>query len=80
MRRTVLLLLFSLLARTSAAAEKAFRPGEVRPDNNGVPINCHGGGRFTRALPHTPREASARLEVNNDAEVVRVPGLRGFAE
>ena len=42
-QRTALLLL-CLLAGTSAAAEKAFRPGELWPDNNGVHINCHGGG------------------------------------
>src|SRR5208283_5986670 len=44
MRRTASVLLISLLAGTSAAAEKAFRPGELWPDNNGVPINAHGGG------------------------------------
>ena len=44
MRRIGLLLLLSLLTGTVAAAEKAFRPGEVWPDNNGVHINCHGGG------------------------------------
>ncbi len=36
MRRTALLLLLSLLAGTVAAAEKAFRPGELWPDNNGA--------------------------------------------
>ena len=44
MRRTALLLLLSLLAGNGATAEKAFRPGELWPDNNGVAINCHGGG------------------------------------
>jgi hypothetical protein len=44
LRRPVLLLLLSLFAVTSPAAEKAFRPGEFWPDNNGVHINCHGGG------------------------------------
>ena len=44
MRRTGLLLLLSLLTGISTAAEKAFRPGELWPDNNGVHINCHGGG------------------------------------
>ena len=41
--RTALLLL-SLLAGNLAAGEKAIRPGEPWPDNNGVPINAHGGG------------------------------------
>jgi hypothetical protein len=27
-----------------AVAEQAFRPGELWPDNNGLHINCHGGG------------------------------------
>lgn len=44
MRRTALLVLLSLLARTVVADENAFRPGEVWLDNSGVPINCHGGG------------------------------------
>ncbi len=46
MARSVLLLLIGLLpgALAAAAPQKAFRPGEVWPDNNGVPINAHGGG------------------------------------
>ena len=44
MGQCALLLLFSLMAGISAAAEKAFRPGEPWPDNNGVHINAHGGG------------------------------------
>ena len=37
-------LLIALLPGVLAAAEQAFRPGELWPDSNGVPINCHGGG------------------------------------
>lgn len=37
-------LLFGVLASNLTAAEKAFRPGKAWPDNNGVHINCHGGG------------------------------------
>lgn len=44
MRRVALLLLMCVCVRSVTAAEKAFRPGEVWPDNNGVHINCHGGG------------------------------------
>ncbi len=46
MRRTVFALLIGLLPETlaTAAPEKAFRPGELWPDNNGVHINAHGGG------------------------------------
>lgn len=44
MRQIASLVLLSLLAGTSPAAEKAFRPGKRWPDNNGVHINCHGGG------------------------------------
>ncbi len=44
MRRTALALLLGFLPGTLAAAEKAFRPGELWPDTGGVPINCHGGG------------------------------------
>lgn len=44
LRRVALLLLTCALGRSVIAAEKAFRPGEVWPDNNGVHINCHGGG------------------------------------
>ena len=28
----------------TAPLNKSFRPGDVWPDNNGVPINAHGGG------------------------------------
>ena len=44
MRRAGLPLLLSLLTGISTAAEKAFRPGELWPDNNNVHIDCHGGG------------------------------------
>jgi hypothetical protein len=44
MRRVASLLLICVLVTSVTAAEKAFRPGEVWPDNNGVHINCHGGG------------------------------------
>jgi beta-xylosidase len=45
MRQTASVLLLSLLTGTPAAApQKAFRPGELWPDNNGVQINAHGGG------------------------------------
>jgi hypothetical protein len=48
MRQTALVLLICLATGTLAAAEKAFRPGELWPDNNGVHINCHGGGVLIR--------------------------------
>src|ERR1039458_7635413 len=48
MRHIALLMLLSLLAGDLTAAEKAFRPGEVWPDNNGVNINCHGGGMLVQ--------------------------------
>jgi beta-xylosidase len=44
MRPPALPLLLMLLSGTSGAAEKAFRPGEIWPDNKGIHINCHGGG------------------------------------
>jgi beta-xylosidase len=44
MRNLVLLSLVSLFTGPTIAAENVFRPGEVWPDNNGVHINCHGGG------------------------------------
>jgi len=45
MKTTLLLLIVSLQTMAlSAAPLKAFRPGEVWPDNHGVHINAHAGG------------------------------------
>ena len=45
MRRVALALLFGLLPGTfGRRPQKAFRPGAIWPDNNGVHINAHGGG------------------------------------
>jgi len=44
MRRIASVLPVGLFPGPLAAAEKTFRPGGLWPDNNGVHINCHGGG------------------------------------
>ena len=46
MLRSAFLLLIGLVygAFASAASPPAFRPGELWPDDKGVPINAHGGG------------------------------------
>ena len=44
MKRILTLMLALLSAWTAGAQRNSFRPGELWPDDHGVPINAHGGG------------------------------------
>ena len=44
MKRILTLMLALLSAWTAGAQRNSFRPGELWPDDHGVPVNAHGGG------------------------------------
>ena len=44
MKRILILVPMLLMLLPAAAQRNSFRPGEIWPDDKGVPINAHGGG------------------------------------
>ena len=44
MKRILILVPMLLTLLPAAAQRNSFRPGEIWPDDKGVPINAHGGG------------------------------------